>query len=300
MGVGTPPPDGEERCSWGKYTDGAIAGCLMKPQYKVPLTCWRHGDLSGDRVLKRAALKGEELGEWKHFCPTHAATVSNVLMAEQGHEFGRLLDDLYKEAGQDLGKEVVLATVETQGRLLDGFFLEAKEKVHYTDGGMAALFYHSCLTIVCSEWSDRIQRCEAELLEARGELDCAEGRLGLSNEFGSECRSMLGHETEAHAAAVEALRDLEADLHAAETREIAVADSGTTTELEMQIRLIECTRAMEETATEYKDQENELIRSYNDIDGLEEVLAAVRRTEEATLQTMENLEDQEAKRRSVR
>ena len=42
LGVGTPPPDGETlQCSWGKYTDGKVAGCLMKPQYRVPLTCWK-------------------------------------------------------------------------------------------------------------------------------------------------------------------------------------------------------------------------------------------------------------------
>ena len=42
LGVGTPPPDGETlQCSWGKFTDGKVAGCLMKPQYRVPLTCWK-------------------------------------------------------------------------------------------------------------------------------------------------------------------------------------------------------------------------------------------------------------------
>ena len=99
----------------------------MRPQYEVPLTCWKRGDVGKDggpalMGLGRAALKGEELGEWKDLCPMHAAAVSYVLMADQGDTFKRW----YKEAGQDLGNGTVLATVDAEGRLLEEYVLEPK------------------------------------------------------------------------------------------------------------------------------------------------------------------------------
>ena len=94
----------------------------------------------------------------------HAAAVSYVLMADQGDTFKRL----YKEAGQDLGNETVLATVDAEGRLLEDYFLEPKELIHFTDSGQAALFCHSCLSMVRGEWCDGIQRCRTELVGARG------------------------------------------------------------------------------------------------------------------------------------
>ena len=137
MGEGTPSSSGPGlQCSWGRYTAGEVAGCLMRPQYEVPLTCWKRGDFGADesRALQRAVRKDEELGDWKDFCPLHAAAVSYVLMAGHGDVFGRL----YKEAGQDPGVEAVLTKVDAQGRLLEGFSVEPKELVHSTDSGQAA------------------------------------------------------------------------------------------------------------------------------------------------------------------
>ena len=57
----------------------------------------------------------------------HAAAVSYVLMADQGDTFKRW----YKEAGQDLGNGTVLATVDAEGRLLEDYFLEPKELIHF-------------------------------------------------------------------------------------------------------------------------------------------------------------------------
>ena len=140
----------------------------MTPQYEIPTTCWKYGDVGADRSRAplRAVLKDEELGDWKDFCPLHAATVSSVLLADHEDIFVRLR----KEAGQDLGVEAVLTKVDAQGRLLEGFSLESKEMVHSTDSGQAALFCHSCLSMERSEWDDGIQRHKAELSEARGRI----------------------------------------------------------------------------------------------------------------------------------
>ena len=158
----------------------------MKPQCEVPLICWRRGyeGCDGGPERQRAARKGERLGEWKDLCPMHAAAVSYVLMAETEDSFRRW----YEDACREFGSMDALAAVEAQGRALEVFILEpAKlaepaELFHNTDGGRAALLFHSCVTMERGEWRDEIRMCRTELCEVRGELDSVEARMEVSNE----------------------------------------------------------------------------------------------------------------------
>ena len=155
---GTPSPSGIGlQCSWGKHTAGRVAGCRMRPRYEVPLTCW---ECEGEGLAPGAPGR-VELGDWKDLCPLHAATVSYVLMADTEDSFRQW----YEEACRDLGDRTALTAVEAQGRLLKGLLLEPApaELNHSTDGGRAALFCHSCLSMVRSEWRGRIQQYRTEL-----------------------------------------------------------------------------------------------------------------------------------------
>ena len=80
----------------------------MRPQYGIPLTCWKR---------EEGGLGREELGDWKDFCPLHAATVSYVLMADTEDSFRQW----YVEACRDLEGETALAAVVAQEQRLEGF-----------------------------------------------------------------------------------------------------------------------------------------------------------------------------------
>ena len=135
----------------------------MKPQYEVPLICL---ECEGEG-LAPGASGCNELGNWKDLCPLHAAAVSYVLMAANEDSFRKW----YKEACRDLEDRDVLAAVEAQGRLLDGFHLEPDETAelsHSTDSGQAALFCLSCMSMLRSEWRNEIRQFSTEFSEARG------------------------------------------------------------------------------------------------------------------------------------
>ena len=116
----------------------------------------------------------------------------------------------------------------------------------------------------------------------------------MSNETVDEYRSQLDFETEAHRHAVEVLRGLEIELHTLEAHYVQVGDDGAAEEREMAMRLVECNRALDESAAEYEEREYKLIRSYDNLESLENMLEAARRAGEDTLQRVEMLEDQEA------
>ena len=168
-GEGTPSRGGAGRqCSWGMHTAGRVERCLMRPQYEVPLTCL---ECEGEG-LAPGASGCQDLGSWKDLCPLHAAAVSYVLMAANEDSFR----EWYREACRDPEDRDVLATVEAQGRLLDGFILEPDETsglCHRTDSGQAALFCLSCMSMLRSEWRKEIRKFNTELSEARGELTSA-------------------------------------------------------------------------------------------------------------------------------
>ena len=151
----------------------------MKPRYEVPLTCW---ECEGEGLALGAPGR-VELGDWKDLCPLHAATVSYVLMADTEDSFR----EWYEDACRDLGDRAVLAAVEAQGQLLAGFRLEPAESAelaHRTDGGQAALFCLSCLSMLRSEWRNEIRQFNTEFSEARGDLNSAEERVDLGRSTG--------------------------------------------------------------------------------------------------------------------
>ena len=110
------------------------------------------------------------------------------------------------------------------------------------------------------------------LSELGGELDSAEMRVDLSSEAVDDYYSRLEIETEARGHAVDALHDAEVEIQELEAYHERVANQAVTEELEMQTRLVECNRIMEETALEYEEQERRLACSYNDLEGLERAL----------------------------
>ena len=150
----------------------------MRPQYEVPLTCWKCEE--GGPALEAPGLQfaREELGDWKDLCPLHAATVSYVLMADTEDS----LRQWYEEVCRDLGDEFGMAILVAREQLLGGSVGSTKpaELNHSTEGGWASS-RRGCVTVVCRGW---------RITEFRSTVPSS-SRFGARNS-GVQCRALRG------------------------------------------------------------------------------------------------------------